>query len=104
MGLGVGMERHAARTQPLEMHDGRGHPFPAETIESPEQDKVELPPAGIFEQLGEGPALLSSLPTTLVLNIFLHDLVPRARTPHHARSSLSWFSGSWPRSSVLTRA
>jgi len=74
--------------------------FPAEPVERPEQQNVELPPAGILEHL---------LKLGAVGNLagFVIDLLGgngSALLMANSRSWRSWFSVSWPLSLVETRA
>ena len=84
------------------MHDGRHHAFAGEAVQGPEQHAIELALVGILEQCGELLAVFGALPAAFAVDVFVGDLVTCSSAPLAQLSEL--VLGSWPLSSVETRA
>ena len=81
MRLGVRVKADAVRTQALQIPNRRHHALAAEPVQRPEQDAIELAFGSIIEQRGELLALVGTLATALVVNVFMNDLMASVGAP-----------------------
>jgi hypothetical protein len=100
--LAVAVEADAIGGETLRVDYGRSHTNASEPVECPHEHHVEL----ASRSIGEQPAELLSLVGTLAplsWSTYSRTTTYPMRS-HHARSCISWFSGSWPLLSVETIA
>src|SRR5580658_6203593 len=69
------------RGEALQMPDGRRHPFPAEPIERPDQQQVELASRGAGKHRTELPPVFDALAAILVLDVLALDGIAHTAAP-----------------------